>query len=206
MTKEEPDRGPAAIMFSAGVRAEQTRLGSRRMFERRERDDGFQRDITPDLAAFLAARDSAYLATASAEGQPYVQHRGGPKGFLKVLGPRLIGFADFGGNRQYVTLGHLKENPKAFLFLMDYANQTRVKLWGRIRVDEEDADLIRSLAMEGYPAPIERALLFELEVWDVNCKQHILPRYDEEVLRQVVAKLTARITDLEEELARLKAG
>ncbi len=206
MTREVPNRSPAAAMFSAGVRAEQKRLGSRRQFERMEQKGDFRREVTPDLAAFLAERDSAYLATASAEGQPYIQHRGGPKGFLKPLGPQLIGFADFAGNRQYVTLGHLNENPQAFLFLMNYATQTRVKLWGRMRVVEEDQGLIDSLTMAGYPARIERALLFDLEAWDINCKQHILPRYDEEILQQVVAKLTGRIAELEAEVAELKAG
>ncbi len=196
---------PAEVMFSPAVRAEQERLGSRRLFQRMEREGGFRREMTDDLMAFLAERDSAYLATASANGQPYIQHRGGPKGFMKPLSLQRLGFADFSGNRQYVTVGNLSENPKAFLFLIDYATQTRVKIWGRLSVIEDQPDLIQQLAMPGYPARIERALLFDLEAWDVNCKQHIPARYDEAIMKQVVDKLTLQIAALEAELERVKA-
>ncbi|GAB5467904.1 MAG: pyridoxamine 5'-phosphate oxidase family protein [Rhodospirillales bacterium] len=204
--REGDSRDPAAVMFSPSVRAAQTRLGSRQVFSERERKGLLRQDITEDLAAFLAERDSCYLATASAAGQPYLQHRGGPKGFLKPLGPRLLGFADFAGNRQYVTLGHLQENPQAFLFLMDYSNRTRVKLWGRAHTIEDDPVLLRSLAVPGYQARLERALLFEVDAWDINCKQHIAPRYDEPVLEAIVAKMQQRINALEAELAALKSA
>ena len=188
------------IAFTPAVKAVQERLGSRRLYA----DGGFRSEVTEDLAAFLAERDSFYLATASADGRPYIQHRGGPKGFLKVLGPRELGFADFAGNRQYVTLGNLSENDRVFLFLMDYAQRQRVKIWGRARVVEDDPALMERLALPGYRAKAERAIVVTLEAWDPNCRQHIVPRFDEETLGRVVQKLTDRIAELESELARLR--
>ena len=190
------------IAFTPAVKAEQARRGSERLYA----EGGFRAEVTEDLVAFLAERDSFYLASASAGGRPYIQHRGGPKGFLKPLGPRLLGFADFAGNRQYITLGNLAENDRVFLFLMDYANRARIKLWGRARAVEGDAALMAALALPGYRARPERAILIELEAWDVNCRQHIQPRYDEATLGRVVEKLTARIAELEAEVATLKGG
>ncbi len=197
---------PAQVMFTQAVRAEQQRLGSRDGFAEMERKGAFRQEISDDLKAFLAERNTAFLATASAAGQPYLQHRGGPKGFLRPLGVRRIGFADFAGNRQYVTIGNLSENPKAFLFLIDFASQTRVKLWGRLKVVEDQPGLIASLATEGYPARIERALLFDVEAWDINCKQHLPLLFDETIVKGVVDKLTHQIAALEAEVERLKAG
>ncbi|MEO1190299.1 MAG: pyridoxamine 5'-phosphate oxidase family protein [Pseudomonadota bacterium] len=205
MQKGEPLRRPGAVMFPAEVRAAQQRLGSRATLAQREEDGGLKQTITEDLAAFLGARDSVYLATASAEGQPYVQHRGGPPGFLRVLDAHRLGFADFAGNRHYITLGHLQQNDRVCLFAMDYANQTRVKVWGRAQVIEEDAALIGSLVMPGTRARIERALVITVEAWDINCHQHIARRYDETVLEAVIGKLQAKIDALESEVARLKA-
>lgn len=130
-------------------------------------------DVNRKLEAFIAERDSFYLGTASADGQPYIQHRGGPKGFLKVLDSRTLAFADFSGNRQYVTVGNLRENDRAFLFLMDYERPMRVKMWGRMRVVEDDPALLARLVDPAYPAAVERALVFKIERWDVNCTQHI---------------------------------
>ncbi len=197
---------PAQVIFSPAVRAEQERLGSRAFFAEKEREGAFRRELTPDLRAFLADRDSAYLATASAEGQPYIQHRGGPKGFLKPLGARRLGFADFAGNQQYITLGNITENPRAFLFLMDYTTRTRVKLWGRLAAVEDQPGLLAELSSEGYQARVQRVLLFDIEAWDINCKQHIQPRYDESIVNSVVEKLTAQIEALQAEVARLKEG
>jgi predicted pyridoxine 5'-phosphate oxidase superfamily flavin-nucleotide-binding protein len=154
----------------------------------------------------LAELDMFYLGTASAEGQPYIQYRGGPPGFLKVLDDRTLAFADFGGNRQYITLGNLSENPRAFIFLMDYANRRRVKLWGTARVVEDDDKLLERLSDLEYPGEVERALVFTVEAWDINCPQHIQPRFPERQVRPVIDRLQARIGELEEELSKLRAG
>ncbi|MDJ0935393.1 MAG: pyridoxamine 5'-phosphate oxidase family protein [Kiloniellales bacterium] len=192
------------VAFTPAVKAMQEKLGSRAGYARMEEKGGWKTNVTPDLATFLAQRDSVYLATASAEGQPYIQHRGGPKGFLKVIDERTLGFADFGGNRQYISLGNLSENDRAQLFLIDYANRRRVKVWGRARVIEDDPFLLERLADPGYPGKPERAILFTVEAWDVNCPQHITPRFTEEDLAPGLGKLKARIQELEAEVARLK--
>lgn len=193
------------IAFTAAVKAEQSQRGSREKLQGLVEKKDWRDSITPELAAFLAERDSVYLATSSAGGQPYIQHRGGPKGFLHVLDDRTIGFADFAGNRQYITLGNLAENGRAFLFAMDYANRRRVKIWGRARVVEDDAELLARLTPAGYKARPERVLLFTVAAWDVNCPQHISPRYDEETVRLATAKLTRQIAELEAENAALHA-
>ena len=192
------------VAFSPAVKALQERHGSRAGYARMEEKGGWKREITPDLAAFLAGRDSFYLATASAAGQPYIQHRGGPKGFLKVLDAGRLAFADFGGNRQYITAGNLSENDRAHVFLMDYPNRQRIKIWGRARVVEDDPELMERLLTPGYKAKPERAILFEVEAWDANCPQHITPRYSEAEIAPAVAKLQARIEELEAEVARLR--
>ena len=156
------------------------------------------------LAEFIAQRDSFYLATAGADGQPYVQHRGGPPGFLRVLGERTLGFADFKGNRQYITTGNLSENAKAFIFVMDYAQRRRVKLWGRARVVEGDDALLARLWPEGYDARPEQAILFEVEAWDTNCPQHIPQLFAAEDVARTVTQFQARIRELEAEVAALK--
>ncbi len=191
------------VAFSPAVKALQERHGSRAGYARMAEKGGWKREITPDLAAFLAGRESFYLGTASAAGQPYIQHRGGPKGFLKVLDAGRLAFADFGGNRQFITAGNLSENDRAHVFLMDYPNRQRIKIWGRARVVEDDPELMERLLTPGYKAKPERAILFEVEAWDANCPQHITPRYSEDEIAPALAQLQARIDELEAEVARL---
>jgi uncharacterized protein len=193
------------IAFTPAVKAVQTRRGSRGAYAKREAAGGFQTEITPDLVEFLSAVDTAYLATANAEGQPYAQHRGGPRGFIRVVGQRTLGFADFRGNRQYLTTGNLSENDKAFLFLMDYTHRRRVKIWGRARVSE-DPEVIDALMPEGYRARPEQAILFDVEAWDVNCPQHIPQKIDAEDVARALESLQERIARLEEENAALKSA
>ncbi len=192
------------IAFTPAVKTVQERKGSRKGYARMEAKGGWQRAVTDDLAAFIAERDSFYLGTASADGQPYIQHRGGPKGFLKVLDERTLAFADFTGNRQYITAGNLSENDKAYIFLMDYANRRRVKIWGRARVVDGDAGLLERLADAGYKAVPEQAVVFEIEAWDVNCPQHISPRYTEREVASLVGPLQARVGELEAQVASLR--
>jgi predicted pyridoxine 5'-phosphate oxidase superfamily flavin-nucleotide-binding protein len=195
---------PSDIAFTPGVKAVQTAKGSRASYAKVERR-GWRTRVTPDLAEFLAGLDMFYLGTASAEGQPYIQYRGGSPGFLKVLDERTLAFADFGGNRQYVTAGNLSENPKAFIFLTDYANQQRVKLWGTARVVEHDAELLERLRDPDYPGEVERAIVFTVEAWDINCHQHIHKRFSEREVQPVIEQLQRRISELEAQLAQREA-
>jgi predicted pyridoxine 5'-phosphate oxidase superfamily flavin-nucleotide-binding protein len=188
------------IAFTPAVKAIQSRRGSRDIYAKREASGGFRTAITPDLVAFLGSIDTAFLATASRDGQPYAQHRGGPKGFIRALDERTLGFADYRGNRQYITLGNLSENAKAFLFLIDYAHQRRVKIWGKARV-VEDPQIVARLMPADYPARPEQAILFEVEAWDVNCPQHIRQKIDAVEAAEIVAALRARIAELEREIA-----
>lgn len=194
--------GSEDVLFSPAVKAEQTRLGSRAQFEGRD----WQSEITDDLRQFLAAIDTFFFATASADGRPYVQHRGGPVGFLKPIGSHMLAFADFAGNRQYISLGHLKENDRAHIFIPHFATQQRLKLWGRARVVEDDAELMERLVDPSYKAKPQRAIAFRIEAWDINCRQHIVARYSEAEIAPVVNQLTQRINELEEEVKRLKGG
>jgi uncharacterized protein len=196
---------PSDIAFTPAVKAIQEQNGSRATYARMERRHGWQTQVTPDLAEFLAGLDMFYLGTSSAEGQPYIQYRGGPPGFLKVIDEHTLGFADFGGNRQYVTLGNLSENSKAFIFLMDYANSQRVKLWGTARMIGNDADLLQRLGDPDYPGKVERAILFSIEAWDINCPQHIHKRYSERQITPMIERLQTRITELEAEVERLRS-
>jgi predicted pyridoxine 5'-phosphate oxidase superfamily flavin-nucleotide-binding protein len=193
---------PDDVMFSPSVKAEQARLGSRAMFEDRD----WKTEITDDLRQFVAVVDTFFFATASADGRPYIQHRGGPPGFLKTIGSHTLAFADFAGNRQYITLGHLKENDRAHIFILHFATQQRVKLWGRARVVENDLEMMERLVDPAYKARPQRAIVFTLEAWDINCPQHIVPRYTEAEIAPGMDKLVARIKELEEEVERLKAG
>jgi predicted pyridoxine 5'-phosphate oxidase superfamily flavin-nucleotide-binding protein len=191
------------IAFTPAVKALQAERGSRSNYQKMESRGGFRTEITEDLAQFLASVDTAYLATTNAAGQPYAQHRGGPKGFIRILGPKTLGFADYRGNRQYVTTGNLAENDRAFLFLMDYAHRRRVKLWGRARVSD-DPQVIARLMPEGYQAKPEQAVLFEVEAWDINCPQHIPQKIDASDVERVLGELQRRIAELEAENAALR--
>jgi predicted pyridoxine 5'-phosphate oxidase superfamily flavin-nucleotide-binding protein len=189
------------IAFTPAVKRAQEEKGSRNNYARMEESGGWQETITGDLAQFIGERESFYLATSTTDGQPYIQHRGGKPGFLKVLDENTLGFADFRGNRQYITAGNLSENDKAYIFLMDYPNRRRIKLWGRARVVEDDPALLARLKDADYDGVAERAILFEVAAWDVNCPQHITPRYSESEIDELVAPLKHRIAELEAQLA-----
>lgn len=192
------------IAFTPRVKAIQAERGSRPNYARMEERGGFRTELTEDLAQFLAGIDTAFLATANAAGQPYTQHRGGPKGFIRILGPKTLGFADYKGNRQYITTGNLAENDRAFLFLIDYAHRRRVKIWGRARVVADDDALVARLMPEDYEARPEQVVLFEVEAWDINCPQHIPQKVDAGDVQQVLLQLQAKIARLEEENATLR--
>lgn len=201
MTTDSPS---SDVAFTPAVKAAQTRHGSRRLYARVEAGGGWPTHITPDLAAFVATQTSVFLATANADGQPYIQHRGGPPGFLRVLDDTTLAFADYSGNRQYITLGNLAENAKAQLFLIDYAHRRRIKIWGTARMVEGDAELIAQLMPEDYRARPERALLFTVTAWDANCPQHIPQRFDAADVKSALAERDARIAALEQEVATLR--
>ncbi len=192
------------VAFTPAVKDIQTKKGSRSNYARMESGGSWETTVTPGLEAFLAELDMFYLGTANAEGQPYIQYRGGSPGFLKVVDEKTLGFADFGGNRQYITLGNLSENPKAFIFLMDYARSRRIKLWGNARVVEDDPALVDRLHDPSYPGKVERAILFEIEAWDVNCPQHIHKRFSQEQVAPVIEQLQDRIAELEAKLKVLE--
>jgi predicted pyridoxine 5'-phosphate oxidase superfamily flavin-nucleotide-binding protein len=192
------------VAFTPTVKAIQTRKGSRSGYAHVEENGGWRTEVDDNLAAFLAETNSFFLATASADGQPYMQHRGGPKGFVKVLDKQTLAFADYSGNRQYITQGNLAENPKANIFIMDYAHRRRVKLWGTARVVEDDPALLASLMPQGYRAKPEQVILFTIAAWDTNCPQHIPQKFDAADVAAALASRDARIAELEAELATLK--
>jgi predicted pyridoxine 5'-phosphate oxidase superfamily flavin-nucleotide-binding protein len=194
------------IAFTPSVKAVQTRKGSRRAYARAEENGSWQTGITPDLAAFIEAQTSIFFATANLEGQPYIQHRGGPAGFLKVLDDKTIGFADFTGNRQYITLGNLADNPKAYLFLIDYTHRRRIKIWGEARAVEGDATLITKLMPENYKARPEQAILFTVSAWDSNCSQHIPQRFDAADVATALSERDKQIHALEAEIEKLRGA
>ncbi|MBP7062882.1 pyridoxamine 5'-phosphate oxidase family protein [Ferrovibrio sp.] len=196
---------PLDIAYTEAVKQAQLARGSRRAAAGRIGAGWFD-TANADLAAFLAERDHFFLGSASAAGQPYIQHRGGPPGFLKVLDEKTLGFADFRGNRQYISLGNLSENPQAFIFVVDYALQRRIKLWGRAEVVEGDAVLLQKLADPDYQARPERAILFHLDLWAINCPQHITQRVSAADIAPVLARYENRIAELEAELKLLKAA
>jgi uncharacterized protein len=191
------------VAFTPSVKAIQERKGSRASYHKME-ERGWRSTVTPDLAEFIAAQTSFFLATATADGQPYIQHRGGPPGFLHVLDDKTLAFADFSGNRQYLSSGNLAENPKAYLFLIDYLNRRRIKIWGTARVVEDDPALLQSLMPKDYAARPEQVILFTISAWDSNCPQHIPQKLDVADVIPVVAERDKRIAELEAEVARLK--
>ena len=201
---DEPAAYSSDIAFTPSVKAIQTHKGSRRGYANVEQRGSWETRIAPELAHVIEGQISVFLGTASKDGQPYIQHRGGPPGFLKVLDESTIGFADFTGNRQYISQGNLSDNPKAILFLIDYGARQRVKIWGTARVVEGDAELIAKLMPEGYKARPEQAILFTVTAWDANCPQHIPLRFEAAQVAAVLAERDARIKALEAELARLR--
>jgi hypothetical protein len=193
------------VAFTPAVKAIQARKGSREANARVEQSGGWRTEIDEDLAAFLAAQDSMLLATATADGQPYIQHRGGPEGFIRVLDKKTLAFADFAGNRQYITQGNLSENPKAYIFLIDYTHRRRVTIWGEAQVVDDDPALMKSLMPQGYRARPEQVILFRISAWDTNCPQHIPQKFDAADVAAALASRDARIADLEAELAKSKS-
>jgi predicted pyridoxine 5'-phosphate oxidase superfamily flavin-nucleotide-binding protein len=202
---QQSKRPASDVAFTRAVKAIQERLGSRASYARVEQGPGWSRAISEDLAQFISHRDSFYMGTATADGQPYIQHRGGPPGFLKVLDESTLAFADYSGNRQYISMGNLSENDRAFLFLMDYPNRQRIKIWGRAEFVEGDEALLASLVDDEYRARPERALVFRVEAWDANCPQHITPRFTSAEIEPALRELQRRNEDLEARVAELKA-
>ncbi|PQO37719.1 pyridoxamine 5'-phosphate oxidase [Bremerella cremea] len=192
------------IAFTPTVKAIQTDKGSRASYEKMEQRGSWRAKITPDLVEFLSDLDMFYFGTANATGQPYIQYRGGSPGFLKVIDETTLGFADFSGNRQYITVGNLAENPQAFIFLIDYINSRRIKLWGKAKVVEGDAELEQRLHDPNYRGKVERAILFVVEAWDINCPQHIHKRFPQKLVAPVIEELETKIKKLEAELSTLK--
>jgi uncharacterized protein len=192
-------------VFTPAAQKAQGERGSAKAYERRVAE-GFPDTVTPELAQFIAEQDTAFIATATADGAPYIQHRGGPKGFVKVIDEHTLGFADYRGNRQYITLANLSENDRAYLFLLDPARKQRIKLWGRARVVENDPALVERLFDKGYKAKPERAILFTIDAWDVNCSQHITARFTEADLEEALKTVQTRIVALETENANLRAA
>lgn len=193
----------ASLVFTPAAQQAQAERGSAKAYAQRI-EEGFPDAVTPELAAFIAEMDTVFLGTANAQGAPYIQHRGGPKGFIKVIDARTLGFADYRGNRQYITLANLSENDRAYLFLLDPARKQRIKLWGRARVVENDPALVEKLFDTGYKAKPERAILFTIEAWDVNCSQHIVTRFTEAELEGAFDKVQMKIAELEAENAALR--
>lgn len=193
------------VAFTPAVKAIQTRKGSRGAYARMEERGGWETEITDELAEFIGEQNSFFLATANAEGQPYIQHRGGPPGLLRVLDETTLAFADYRGNRQYMSLGNLTENPKVHLFLIDYETRRRIKIWGEARVVENDPELLAKLMPEGYSARSEQAIVIRVTAWDENCPQHIPMKVEADDVAKALAARDAKIAALEAELARLRS-
>lgn len=194
------------IAFTPSVKAIQDRKGSRDAYRRMEEKGGWQNEITDELAALIADQRSFFMATVSSEGTPYIQHRGGPRGFLQVIGPTTLAFVDFKGNRQFISQGNLADNPNAHLFLIDYTRLQRIKIWGEARVVEDDPELLDRLMPGDYKARPEQVVVFEVLAWDANCPQHIPVRFDAEDVERALAERDARIADLEAKLEKVRAG
>lgn len=206
MTHDSAGAPPTSdVAFTPTVKAWQERLGSRSAYAKTEARGGWRSVVTAELAEFLGEARSFYLATATADGQPYIQHRGGPPGFLRILDERTLAFADFAGNRQYITAGNLTDNPRAFIFVMDYAGRRRIKIWGRARVVEDQPELVAKLFPDGYEARPERVIVFEIAAWDANCPKHIPQLFAAEDVAATILKYQARVRELEAECDRLRA-
>jgi len=193
------------LVFTPAARRAQSERGSAHAYDKRM-EAGFPDGITPDLAQFIANVDTAFLATVSEDGAPYIQHRGGPRGFIKIIDDKTLGFADYRGNRQYITISNLETNERAFLFLFDPGTRSRIKIWGRAKSVEGDAALIEKLFDEGYRAKAERVLLFAIEAWDINCSQHITERFTKEEIQSAMPGIQQKVVALETENAQLRAA
>lgn len=196
------------LTFTQSVKAAQEKYGSRRNYARFEDGGESVFDGLGDAEKdFIERRDGFYLATVGENGQPYIQFRGGPQGFLKVLDERTLGYADFRGNLQYISVGNLNANDKAALFLMDYAHQARLKILARVEVTDarDKPELTEKLSVPNYKAKVERAMILRVEAFDWNCPQHITPRYTMEEVKQIVAPMVGQIEKLEREIAELKS-
>ncbi len=191
------------VAFSPRVKALQSRRGSRAAYARMEAAGGWATELDDDVRAFIARQASLVLATASADGQPYVQHRGGPPGFVRVLDARTLAFAELEGNRQYITQGNLEENPRAQLLFIDYATRERVKVWGRARLVSDDPKLSKAVGPNG-TRPVTQVLVFDVTAWDVNCSKHIPQRLDTQAVEQALEQRDARIAALEQQLRTLR--
>ena len=192
------------VAFTPTVKAIQTRKGSRHGYARMEQAGSWESRITQELQEFIALQTSFYMATANASGQPYIQHRGGPPGFLHVLDERTLAFVDFAGNKQFISLGNLSENSRAHLFLMDYAHRQRIKIWGDAKAIEGDAELIAKLMPSDYQAKPEQVIVFKVSAWDSNCPQHIPVRFDAVRVKEALDAKDQHIRSLEAEIARLR--
>jgi predicted pyridoxine 5'-phosphate oxidase superfamily flavin-nucleotide-binding protein len=197
-------RSFSSIAFTDSVKAAQEHYGSREAYRALDLEEAGELTLGPREQTFVEARDSAYQATVSETGWPYVQFRGGPPGFLKVLDSHSVGYADFRGNRQYLSVGNLRANDRVALILMDYPHRRRLKLWGRARVleAEEDPALMARLELPNYRGRVERAVVIAVEAFDWNCPQHITPRFTEQEVSEYVAALTAEVNTLRAELSR----
>jgi predicted pyridoxine 5'-phosphate oxidase superfamily flavin-nucleotide-binding protein len=193
------------LVFTPAARRAQAERGSAKAYDKRV-EEGFPDRITPELAEFIARLDTAFLGTVSENGSPYIQHRGGPRGFIKIIDDKTLGFADYRGNRQYITISNIEANDRAFLFLIDVATRSRIKIWGRLRAVEGDSELTAKLFDGGYRAKPERVLLFTIEAWDVNCSQHITERFTKEEIQSAVGQIQNKIAVLEAENAQLRAA
>jgi predicted pyridoxine 5'-phosphate oxidase superfamily flavin-nucleotide-binding protein len=193
------------VAFTPVVKAIQARKGSREAYAHVEKNGGWRTEIDDKLAGFLANANSFYMATATKDGQPYIQHRGGPKGFIKILDKNTIAFADYAGNQQYLTQGNLSENPKAHIFIMDYAHRRRVKIWGEARVIEDDAALTAALMPKGYRARPEQVIVFKIAAWDTNCPQHIPQKFDATDVAAAMGEASAKIEEKDKRIAELEA-
>jgi predicted pyridoxine 5'-phosphate oxidase superfamily flavin-nucleotide-binding protein len=195
------------LAFTPLVKQHQQEHGSRSQYERLAERSPSGSTLGPEEQAFIALRDSFYMASVSETGWPYVQHRGGPKGFVRVIEAGLLGFADLRGNKQYISLGNFDHDARVALFFMDYPNQTRLKVLGRVEVHEHDAEapaLIKSFRPEDKSSVVERVILIHVEAFDWNCPQHITPRYTAEEIQEVIAPLTQKLAKLDAENAKLR--
>ncbi|TJY35947.1 pyridoxamine 5'-phosphate oxidase family protein [Pontimicrobium aquaticum] len=187
---------PSDIVFTPSVKKIQKEKGSRNNYSRMEKYGAWNTEVTPDLKAFLSKIDSFYFGTSNSEGQPYIQHRGGDKGFLKAIDDEHLGFADFSGNMQYISVGNLSENDKATIFLMHYPSQSRIKIWGTAKISN-DRNIIELLTDNFYKARVERAIIFKVKAWDMNCRQHIKQRFTAEDIEKITQPLNQKINELE---------